>query len=434
MKTGRSYLIIAAVVLATFLPGALVGQTTTSTNNVLDSVVDLYRTTAGSWRGTIVEAATRLFWILVGIDFIWTGINLGLQKADFSQIVAELIKRIMIIGFYYGLLINSGIWSQAIIDSFRTLASNANSASSGLSGGISPSNIFDIGIRIATQLTEQVSFSEIGESVGRVLISIIILISFALIAGFLLVALIELYIALNAAVILLGFGGSRWTSDYAVKYLTFVLSTGMKIFVMQLLIGIGQSFILTMNASYDGNMTQTLVLLGVSIVLCLLVKQIPDYIQSIVSGVSPGSAGSALIAAGSAAGGAALGAATGGAAIGVGGTMAVMEAAKLAQAGGSTGMGGTLLGAAKNLGGAALGDFGGKLSGNLSHQHGTMGARMASRMKEERLSMPPPETSSDRSSGATTDAASTRAQQPNPDIAANIIEHDGELKSKESQE
>jgi type IV secretion system protein TrbL len=419
MKTGRRFLIIIASLLGILATGALFAQAPVNSNNVLDSIIDLYRNTASNWRGSILDAATRLFWILVGIDFIWTGFNLALQKADFSQIVAELIKRIMVIGFYYALLINSGTWTQAIIDSFRTLASNANAAS-GLSGGISPSNIFDLGIRIASQLTEQVSFSEIGESVGRVIISIIILISFALIAGFLLVALIELYIALNAAIILLGFGGSRWTSDYALKYLTFVLSSGMKIFVMQLLIGIGQSFILTMNTNYNGNMTQTLILLGVSIVLCLLVKQIPDYIQSIVAGVSPGSAGNALVAAGSAAGGAAIGAATGGAAVGIGGAMAVMEAAKLAQAGGSTGVGGTLLGAAKNLGGAALGDFGGKLSGNLSHQHGNMGARMASRMKEERLSMAPPS----ESSKATTDATKSSDSQSNPGGAANPPEQD----------
>jgi hypothetical protein len=100
--------------------------------------------------------------------------------------------------------------------------------------------------------------------------------------------------------------------------------------------------------------------------------------------------------------------------------MAVMEAAKLAQAGGSTGMGGTLLGAAKNLGGAALGDFGGKLSGNLSHQHGNMGARMASRMKEERLSMAPPS----ESSKTTTDATKSSDGQSNPGGAANTPEQD----------
>ncbi len=419
MKASRStiYLTIIAIAVLSLIPDYGFSQGPAN-NNVLDSIIDIYRATANSWRGPIVDAATRLFWILVGIDFIWTGINLGLQKADLSQIVAEIIKRIMVIGFFYALLINSGAWTGAIVDSFRGLAVNANASAAGLTGGISPSNIFDIGLRIANDLLEQVTFSEIGESVGRVIIAIFILIAFALIAGFLLVALIELYIALNAAVILLAFGGSRWTSDYAVKYMTFVFSTGMKIFVMQLLIGIGQSFILTMNTNYNGNMTQSLVMLGVAIVLCMIVKTIPDYLQSIVAGGTPGSAGNALVAASSAAAGAALGAATGGAAAGIGGAMAVMEAAKLSGSQGSGGMGSLVMGAAKNLGGAALGDMGGKLSGNLSHQHGTMGARMAARMKEERLSMAPPEGEKSSTKTPSTEAGSP-TQAPNPEIGAD---------------
>ncbi len=419
MKTGNRILFGLMMLAAGALIFPEISMAQATDNNVLDGIVKLYRDTANSWRGPIMDSATRLFWILVGIDFIWTGINLGLQKADLSQIVAELIKRIMVIGFYYALLINSGTWTGAIIDSFRGLATNAVSASGTPSGGISPSNIFDIGLRIAGELSDQVTFSEIGESVGRIMISICILLAFALIAGFLLVALVELYIALNAAIVLLAFGGSRWTSEYAIKYLTFVFSIGMKIFVMQLLIGIGQSFIQTMNTSYNGNMTHSMVLLGVSIVLCLLVKTIPDYLQSIVAGGTPGTSGNALIAAASAAGGAALGAATGGAAASIGGTMAVMEAAKLSGSQGSGGIGSQMLGAAKNLGGAALGDIGGKLSGNMSHQHGTMGARMAARMKEERLSMPPPEE--EKASNAKTSGAGhpPPKKEPSPDSGAD---------------
>ena len=371
-------------------------------NNILDGIVKLYRDTAQQWREPILNAATRLFWILVGIDFIWTGINLAIQKADFSQIVAEIIRRIMVIGFYFAILIHSGSWTQTIIDSFRTLAGEAGGAS-GLQGGITPSNIFDIGLRIVGDLSDKVSFSEIGESLARIIVSLSIIFSFALIAGFLLVALIEIYIAINAAIILLGLGGSRWTSDYAVKYLVYVFSAGMKIFVMQLLIGIGQSFIQTMNTSYNGNMTHSIVLFGVSVVLCILVKTIPDYIQGIITGVGPQSAGSALLGASAAMGGAAVGASVGGAVGGIGATMAVIEGTKLAKASGAASTAGIVLGAAKHLGQSVMGDLGGRLSGNIAHQHGTMGARMAAKMKEERLSMPPPKPNESEDNNGTKD-------------------------------
>ncbi|RYZ91295.1 MAG: P-type conjugative transfer protein TrbL [Proteobacteria bacterium] len=386
MKAGPWIILIALVTLMYVFPDTLQAQTS---NNILDSIITMYRDEAESWRAPIMQAATRLFWLLVGIDFIWTGINLALEKATFEKIVAELIKRIMIIGFFFALLINSGEWAGAIINSFRNLASEAGASGVGGSNGISPSNIFDIGLRIAGELSEQITFSEIGESVSRVIISIVILIAFAFIAGLLLVALVELYIALNAAVILLAFGGSRWTIDYAIKYLSYILSTGMKIFVMQLLIAIGQTFIQNMNTQFQGNITQSLVLLGASVVLCMIVKTIPDYIQSIVSGLAPSSAGNGLITAASAAAGASIGAMTGGMAGGAGGAMAVMEAAKLAGSQASAGgnskpsLGSLLAGTMKNLGGGSVGDLASSLSQN------TMGGRMSSRMKEERMGLAP---------------------------------------------
>lgn len=395
MRASRYITYFAILVAVLFAPSVLHAQ---ESNNVLDEIIKMYRDTASSWRTPIVDAATRLFWILVVIDFVWTGIHLALEQAPLDKIVAEVIKRVMVIGFFYAILLYSGEWMGSIIDSFRNLASQANASAGGVTGGISPSNIFDLGLRIAGALTEQITFSELGESVVRALVAVIILVAFAVIAGLLLVALVELYIALNAAVILLGLGGSRWTSEYAIAYLRFVFSTGIKIFVMQLLIGVGQSFITTMNTNFDGNVTQSLVMLGASIVLLLLVKTIPDYLQSLVNGVTPGSAGSALIAGAAAAGGGAIGAAAGAAATGMGGAMAVKEAAALAgsqsQGSGSAGssFGKIAMGTVKNLGGAMLGDLGAKMSGNVSHQHGNIGARMASKLKEERLSMPPPKS------------------------------------------
>lgn len=390
MKPSRyiNFIILALVAIS---PSLLFAQ---ESNNVLDGIVHLYRDTATKWREPVVEAATRIFWILVLIDFIWTGIHLILEQADISKVVAEVIKRIMVIGFYYALLLHSGEWIGSVMTSFRDLASNANASAGGASGGVSPSNIFDLGLRISGDLINQITFSEFGESVVRSLVAVIILIAFAVIAGLLLVALVELYIALNAAVILLGFGGSRWTSEYAIAYLRFVLSVGMKIFVMQLLIGIGQSFIMTMNSSYQGNAIQSLVMLGASIVLLLLVSKIPDYIQSVMTGVSSGGAGGALVSGASAAVGGAIGAAAGAMTAGAGGVMAVKEAAALASSspsssGSKGGFGSLSMGTLKNLGSSALSDIGGKMSGQPSHNHGTMGARMASRMREERLSMAP---------------------------------------------
>ena len=68
--------------------------------------------------------------------------------------------------------------------------------------------------------------------------------------------------------------------------------------------------------------------------------------------------------------------------------MAVSEAAMLARTEGSS-VAMTPVGALKNLAGSALGEMGAKLAGNPNTLSGTMGGRMAARMREQRLSKVP---------------------------------------------
>jgi len=44
-------------------------------------------------------------------------------------------------------------------------------------------------------------------------------------------AIVEMYIVTAASMLLLGFGGSRWTRDYATKILTYAVSIGVKIMI-----------------------------------------------------------------------------------------------------------------------------------------------------------------------------------------------------------
>ena len=53
------------------------------------------------------------------------------------------------------------------------------------------------------------------------------MIAFVVAAGQLLVALIESYFVISAAIIFLGFGGSRWTQDFVQKYLGYAIAIGV---------------------------------------------------------------------------------------------------------------------------------------------------------------------------------------------------------------
>jgi type IV secretion system protein TrbL len=53
------------------------------------------------------------------------------------------------------------------------------------------------------------------------------------------VALVESFIVIGAGVLFLGFAGSRWTKFFTERYLSYVASIGVKLFVLYLIMGVG---------------------------------------------------------------------------------------------------------------------------------------------------------------------------------------------------
>src|SRR5262249_2320612 len=95
-----------------------------------------------------------------------------------------------------------------------------------------------------------------------------------------------------------------WTKDLAVSTIRYTLSVGAKLFVLQLLVSIGDGLIEQWAATFQDVTAQSLcILVGCSIVLLALVKVLPETMQRIVNGSSMAT-GSALAGAAAAVGGA----------------------------------------------------------------------------------------------------------------------------------
>ena len=265
-------------------------------DNSLDQIVNLYRSCARQWEATLGAHALTLFWLLAAIEFVWAAIRLVLRGADFNEWLAELVTQVFFLGLFLALLTNATAWTGAIVESFRTAAAEALRAN-GVASGIAPSDIFDTGVNIATRMLEQFSiFSAPVQSLFLVAASLVILVCFALIAAALILALVESYIVLSAGVLLLGFGGSQWTKDFAVKTLIYAVSVGAKLFVLQLIAGLGAQIVgawarLPVGSSLfsPANATSNiLVILGSTLVLWVLVKSVPDMIQGLINGTALG--------------------------------------------------------------------------------------------------------------------------------------------------
>jgi type IV secretion system protein TrbL len=362
------------------------------TTNTLDQIIDQFQTRSAGWEGTFQSFARETFGILAGIELVWAAFRLAFRGADVSEWLAEIVNQILFLGFFLALLENSVTWGQAIVDSFRQAAGSAGGS------GIAPSNVFAAGVSLAGKVMSQMSFWAPEASIALVIAGLVIEICFALIAAFMVLALVESYLIISMSVIFMAFGGSRWTKDFAISTVRYTVSVGAKLFVLRLLVSIGTGLIQSWTATFNDVTANSLcILVGCSIVMLALVKVLPETMQRIVNGSSMAS-GSALVAAqavGAGVGAVGLGMVGAGPMLGnavrLAGAQVDSADAKAAEASGGEAPTRSRLGraaamtgyAARNFASAPLADVGRRLSGQGS-RHGIATWRMSADLANRR--------------------------------------------------
>jgi len=195
------------------------------------------------------------------------------------------------------------------------------------------------------------------------------------------------------SVLMMAFGGSRWTKEFAIGALRYAVSVGAKLMVIQLLVSVGMGLIQQFTAQFQNTTIADLcVVIGASIVLLALVYELPKLIQGMVVGAHIGSGASALVGAAATAAvapviattGVASAAGSGFAAKGAFDLASAQLEARDAKAGpdaprrSAIGRSAALTGyAARNMGHAIAWDVGRRLSGQPGAKQGIMTWRMA---------------------------------------------------------
>jgi type IV secretion system protein TrbL len=216
-----------------------------NSTNAPSSILDEYKALQSQWISKLLTPAQRLFALLAGIEVAWSFTLLASEKTDFQLLTAAIIRKIMWIGTFYAVLLygvtpNGGGWVPAIVKSFQILGQNA----SGI-GPLGPSAIVGFGVNTAVDLlnaASQAGFLEnFGTAVSLVFCAVVIFLSYVAVAIQFVVSLVESYLVVGAGVILLGFGGSRWTAPYVERYISYAVAVGMKILILYLLVGAGMA-------------------------------------------------------------------------------------------------------------------------------------------------------------------------------------------------
>ncbi len=240
----RASLFLGTVVVVLAL-SITVAHAQAGSTNAPTSILEEYKSLEGQWISKLFGAAQRLFVLLAGIEVIWSFTLLALEKADFQLLTATIIRKIMWISIFYALLLygvtpDGGGWIPAILNSFQLLGQNASSI-----GPLGPSAIVGFGVNTAVDLLSAASdagfLTDMGTALTLVFCAVVIFISYLAVAIQFVVALVESYLVIGGGVILLGFGGSRWTAPYVERYIAYGVSVGLKILILYLLVGAGMT-------------------------------------------------------------------------------------------------------------------------------------------------------------------------------------------------
>ncbi|ARO32815.1 conjugal transfer protein TrbL (plasmid) [Rhizobium sp. NXC14] len=312
--------------------------------SVLTALQSQITTAAKGWETKVMDAAKSLFWILATIEIGIAAVWLATQAASLDSWFAELVRRIMFVGFFAFVLAQGPTFAKAVVDSLFQIGAGGGTAS--------PADVFNAGLAVATKMSEKIQFGLFEDNalaISAAFAMVVVVISFSLVAAIFVSVMVEMYIGLLAGTIMLGLGGSSYTKDFAVRYLIYAFSVGMKLMALVMISRIGSEVLIGLADQPDiGDQFQTaLAIAGIAVVVFIIAIYVPNIMQGVVQAASVSGGMEAIRH-----GGQAASFATGAGFLATGAAGAGFAAAQTARAAGSSVAGAMLRGFGAGLGSA----------------------------------------------------------------------------------
>ncbi len=332
---------------------------------VIDNFLGVFTRYIDSGFGLVQGDIRWLAGVLIAIDITLAGLFWAMAPDE--DVLARLIKKTLYIGLFAFIIGNYNNLAQIIYNSFAGLGIEAGGGTMSAAQLLQPGKIAEVGIDagkpILTSISGMMGFTSVFANLVQILILLVawlvVVISFFVMAIQLFVSLIEFKLTTLAGFVLVPFGLFGRTAFLAEKVLGNVVSSGIKILVLAVIIGIGSTFFSQFTTGFNNPPTISYALTLILAALSLLGLTIfgPGIANGLIAGgpqlgagaavgtgltvAGIGTAGIAATAAGvAAASGAIAGTARAGASVAGGATAAYRTggATGVAQAAGSAAM------------------------------------------------------------------------------------------------
>ena len=269
---------------------------------VIDRFLQVFTSYIDSGFGLLGGDVAFLATTLIVIDVTLAALFWAWGADD--DILARLIKKTLFVGVFAYIIGNWNALARIVFESFAGLGLIASGGSLSAGELLQPGRIAEIGLDagrpILASISDLMGFVSFFENFLQIIILLfawlVVLLSFFILAIQLFVTLIEFKLATLAGFILVPFGLFNKTAFMAERVLGLVISSGVKVLVLAVIVGIGSTIFGEFTAGFTGEPTIEDAMAIVLAALSMLALGIfgPGIATGIVSGGPQLGAGAAV--------------------------------------------------------------------------------------------------------------------------------------------
>ena len=230
-----------------------------NSTGVIDRFLDVFSRYIDSGFGLVGGEVAFLATTLIAIDVTLAALFWTFGEQD--DIIARLVKKTLFIGAFAYIIGNWNSLARIIFESFSGLGLEASGGSISAADLLHPGKVAAVGLDAGRPILESVgeligfvSFFENFVQIAILLLAwLIVLIAFFLLAIQLFITIIEFKLTVLAGFVLIPFGLFGKTAFLAERVLGNVMTSGVKILVLAVIIGIGTNLFAEFTAGFGGN-------------------------------------------------------------------------------------------------------------------------------------------------------------------------------------
>ena len=226
---------------------------------VIDRFLEVFTRYIDSGFGLLSGEVAFLATTLAAIDITLAAIFWS-WGAD-EDIIARLAKKTLFVGVFAYLIGNWNSLARIIFESFAGLGLKASGSGMSAAEFLSPGRVAQVGIDAGRPILDSISglmgyisfFENFVQIVVLLFAWIVVLLAFFILAIQLFITLIEFKLTTLAGFVLIPFGLFGKTAFAAERVLGNVISSGVKVLVLAVIVGIGSTLFSQFTAGFAGN-------------------------------------------------------------------------------------------------------------------------------------------------------------------------------------